>query len=208
MVGIAATIRCVVRHLAVRRGDIEVHGRTRVCRRSRGAERFLLREAHVGLPTMHLEKASTTRFEKPHSLSYHATSPSPCAPSMTSVRRIEHAARRVADDVVRGRSDLRSTGVRPWGPFAAVFIAALISSRRFFFSFTTRSTSEPSCTGTRMARPSSLPPLRFGSTFGDRLRGARGRRDHAHRGGTRATQVLVRQVEDLLVVRVRVGSWS
>src|SRR6266511_4146907 len=47
-------------------------------------------------------------------------------------------------------------------------------------------------------------PLERRDHLGDRLGGAGGGRDHRQRRGARAAQVLVRQVEEVLVVRVRV----
>ena len=57
--------------------------------------------------------------------------------------------------------------------------------------------------GTRIEKPSSFP-LSSGSTSPTRQRGAGRRRNHRQCGGARAAQVLVRQVEQLLIVRVGV----
>ena len=61
--------------------------------------------------------------------------------------------------------------------------------------------------GTRIAMPSSLP-FSSGSTSPTAERRAGRRRDDRQRRGARAAQVLVRQVEQLLVVRVGVASSS
>src|SRR5205823_133142 len=47
-------------------------------------------------------------------------------------------------------------------------------------------------------------PFQLRQDQSDRLGGAGGRRDHRQRGGAAAAQVLVREVQDLLIVGVRV----
>ena len=90
------------------------------------------------------------------------------------------------------------------GPSAAAFSAALTSSPLVFLStIAARSTTDTFGVGTRIAKPSSLP-FSSGSTSPTAERRAGGRRDHRERRRARPPQILVRQVEQVLVVRVRV----
>ena len=70
-------------------------------------------------------------------------------------------------------------------------------------SSTVRSTTETLAVGTRMAMPSSLP-LSSGSTRPTAVAAPGGGRDHAHRARPRPPEILVREVVDGLVVRIRV----
>ena len=79
----------------------------------------------------------------------------------------------------------------------------MLSTVMGFSLMKVRSTTETLGVGTRMAKPSSLPAsLRNDQLEG--LGGAGGAGNHGEGGGAGAAQVLVREVEDDLVVGVAV----
>src|SRR5262249_43007903 len=109
-------------------------------------------------------KPSTTRFEKPHSLSYHASTLT-SVPSSTEVESASStllAGLPMTSEQTMGSSQYSRMPFM--GPSAAAFIAAFTASLvTDFFTRQTRSTSEPSITGARTEIPSSRP-LSSGST--------------------------------------------
>ena len=155
-------------------------------------------------------RARRASSSTPHSLSYQATTFA-CVPPVTvvsvgvedrGVRRLDHVARDerlVAESRGCPRARRRSR--------AREDRVDLVGRSSRVSSSTVRSTSEPVSTGTRAAKPCSLPassgmtsPIAFAApvdvgTMFDRAR-------------ARAAQILVRQVDETLVARVRRGSSS
>ena len=148
---------------------------------------------------------STSRLEKPHSLSYQEMTLAwrPCAIVSLESKIDEYG---VADDVLRddlvlgvGEDALPAGPCRPCALTAAL-ISSTLASRP---SVQTRSTTEPSGTGTRIDMPSSLP-LQLGDHDADRARRAGRGRDDRERRGACAAQVGVRHVVQALIARVGV----
>ena len=91
-------------------------------------------------------------------------------------------------------------------PSAAVFESALLISSAvvFFFRTATKSTTETFGVGHAHRVPVELA-LEFRHDQADRFCGAGGGRDHVDCRGTSAAQILVREVEHVLIVRVAVN---
>ena len=121
------------------------------------------------------------------------------------VRRVEHRGVRVAAEVDRDERRGHVFDDAFEAPVGRGLERRVDSLRPSSFSSSSavRSTTETFGVGTRSAMPSSLP-LSAGSTSPTRRRRARRRRNDRQRRRARAAQILVRQVEQVLIVRVGV----
>src|SRR5439155_6767254 len=123
----------------------------------------LLAIGHGGIHAI-MTSASTTRCENPHSLSYHdrTLTRSPCMTLVDSASNTLLCGLPITSFDTMGSSQYSRIPLS--GPVAAAFITAFTSSLvTARLTRHTRSTSEPSITGTRTARPSRRP-LSSGNT--------------------------------------------